>query len=104
MNVQQIMQQVQKLQKQMKDLQQKMHDKEVEGTAGGGLVKIIATAKGDVKQVMIDDSMMKPEEKEMLQDLLVAAFKNTKNNADSVMSTEMNSMGIPPEVMGSMMF
>jgi len=104
MNLQQVMQQAQQLQKKMQEMQKKMHAKEVVGTAGGGLVKITATAKGDVKEIEIDDSLMKPEEKEMLQDLLVTAFKNAKNNADGAMSEEMSSMGIPPEVMGSMLF
>lgn len=104
MNLQQIMQQAQKLQKQMKELQDKMHTKEVEAVAGGGLVKIIATAKGDVKQVIIDDSLMNIEEKDMLQDLIVAALKNLKNQADDAMTNEMKDMGISPEIMGSMMF
>ncbi len=104
MNLQQIMQQAQKLQKQMKELQDKMQTKEVEAVAGGGLVKIISTAKGDVKQIMIDDSLMNLEEKEMLQDLIVAALKNLKNQADDAMTNEMKDMGISPEIMGSMMF
>lgn len=104
MNIQQMMQQAQKLQKQMQEMQKKMHAKEIEGSAGGGMVKVTATVNGTVKQVLIDDSMINLEDKEMLQDLIVAALKNAKNNADGVMSEEMSSMGIPPEVMGSMMF
>lgn len=104
MNIQQIMQQAQKLQKQMQEMQSKMQDKEVEGSAGGDLVKIRATVNGKVTAVFIDDSLMKLEEKEMLQDLLVTAFKNAKQNADSTMSEEMRNMGIPPEVMASMPF
>ena len=104
MNIQQMMQQAQKLQKQLQEMQAKMQNKEVIGIAGGGLVKIVATVKGVVKEVAIDDSLMELAEKEMLQDLLVAAFKNAKDNADGAMSDEMKNMGIPPEVMGSMPF
>lgn len=104
MNLQQIMQQAQKLQKQIKELQEKMHSKEVKGTAGGGLVEITATAKGEVKQVIIDDSLLDPKEKEMLQDLIVLALKNIKNQSDDAMANEMKDLGISPEIMGSMMF
>lgn len=104
MNLQQVMQQAQKLQKQMQEMQAKMQDKEVKGSAGGGLVEVVSTARGDVKQVTIDDSMMKLEEKEMLQDLLVAAFKNAKSNAETAMNEEMQKLGIPADMMGSMPF
>jgi len=73
---------------------------EVEGVAGGGLVKVRATAKGNVKAVEIDDSLMVPSDKAMLEDLVVAAFNDARTKADAVSSAEMgkmtSSMPLPP--------
>lgn len=70
---------------------------EVEGSAGGGLVKIRASAKGRLIDVDIDDSLLVPSEKAMLEDLLIAAFNDARANADKVSSAEMGKMtaGLP---------
>ncbi len=73
---------------------------EVEGVAGGGLVKVRATAKGTVRGVEIDDSLLTPAEKAMLEDLIVVAFNDARTKADAVSSAEMGKMtsglALPP--------
>ena len=88
------------IQKQMGEAQAKLDDIEVEGSAGGGLVKVRATARGRILGVAIDDSLMKPEEKQMVEDLVAAAFNDARGKADRVSSEEMqriqSGMGLPP--------
>lgn len=88
------------IQKQMNEMQVKLDKMEVEGQSGGGLVKVRATAKGRIKGVSIDDSLMKPEEKQVLEDLVTAAFNDARDKADRVSAEEMKemqgSMGLPP--------
>lgn len=70
---------------------------EVEGVAGGGAVKIRATAKGSIRGVDIDDSLMVPLEKAMLEDLIIAALNDARAKADAVSNSEMSKMtsGLP---------
>jgi DNA-binding YbaB/EbfC family protein len=88
------------IQKQMGEAQKKLDEIEVEGVAGGGLVKIRASAKGRVIAVTIDDSLMQPSEKAMLEDLIAAAFNDAKTRADEKTGEEMqrvqSAAGIPP--------
>jgi len=88
------------IQKQMGEAQAKLDDIEVEGSAGGGLVKVRATARGRILGVAIDDSLMKPEEKHMVEDLVTAAFNDARDRADRVSAEEMNKIqqdvGLPP--------
>jgi hypothetical protein len=88
------------IQNQMNDMQVKLDSIEVEGTAGGGLVKVRATAKGRILGVNIDDSLMQPEEKQMVEDLVTAAFNDARDKADRVSAEEMKTMqsgmGLPP--------
>ena len=88
------------IQNQMNDMQVKLDSIEVEGAAGGGLVKVRATAKGRILGVNIDDSLMKPEEKQMVEDLVTAAFNDARDKADRVSNEEMKKMqggmGLPP--------
>jgi len=96
-NIGNMMKQAQQLQKKMAEAQEKLSSIEVEGVSGGGLVKVIATAKGDVKQIIIDKSLMKPEEKEMTEDLIIAAINDAKQKGDAASQEEMKSLtgGIP---------
>ena len=64
--------------KQMNEVQAKLDSVEVEGVSGGGLVKIRCTAKGRIVAVAIDDSLMAPSEKQMLEDLVAAAFNDAR--------------------------
>lgn len=70
---------------------------EVEGAAGGGLVKIKATAKGRIIGVAIDDSLMVPADKQILEDLIAAALNDARAKADAASSAEMGKMksGLP---------
>ncbi|MBT0668516.1 YbaB/EbfC family nucleoid-associated protein [Novosphingobium profundi] len=88
------------IQKQMTETQAKLDAMEVEGLSGGGLVKIRCSAKGRVIGVAIDDSLMQPSEKGMLEDLVAAAYNDARVKADSVANEEMGKaqqgMGLPP--------
>ncbi|NBC38041.1 YbaB/EbfC family nucleoid-associated protein [Novosphingobium sp. FSY-8] len=88
------------IQKQMNEAQNKLDALEVEGVSGGGLVKIRASAKGRVIGVAIDDSLLAPSEKGMLEDLVAAAFNDARTKADEVAGAELakaqSGMGLPP--------
>jgi DNA-binding YbaB/EbfC family protein len=88
------------IQKQMGEMQGKLDGIEVEGAAGGGLVKIRCSAKGRVLGVAIDDSLLAVGEKQMLEDLVAAAFNDARAKADAVSNDEMarmqQGMGLPP--------
>jgi len=92
-----MMKQAAQLQAKMKALQAELDTIEVEGAAGGGVVGVTLTAKGDLKGVRIDDSLMKADEKEILEDLLVAAHADAKKKAESVMQEKMKQLtgGLP---------
>ena len=96
MNMEEMLAQAQKaaetIQKQMSDAQAKLDEIEVEGSAGGGLVKVRATARGRIVGVAIDDSLMKPEEKQMLEDLVTAAFNDARDRADRVSGQELDTI------------
>ncbi|HEU4967404.1 YbaB/EbfC family nucleoid-associated protein [Sphingomonas sp.] len=70
---------------------------EVEGASGGGMVKVRATAKGRIIAVDIDESLLQPGEKQMLEDLVAAAFNDARAKADAASSQEMGKMtsGLP---------
>ena len=88
------------IEKQMTELQGKLDQIEVEGAAGGGLVKIRCSAKGRVIGVAIDDSLLVPADKGILEDLVAAAFNDARSKADAVSGAEMarmqQGMGLPP--------
>ena len=85
---------------QMNETQATLDKLEVEGVAGGGLVKIRCSAKGRVIGVSIDDSLIVPADKQMLEDLVAAAFNDARTKADEVAAAEMakaqQGMGLPP--------
>tara|TARA_Y100000741_G_scaffold363544_1_gene351989 strand:- start:905 stop:1228 length:324 start_codon:yes stop_codon:yes gene_type:complete len=99
-NIGNMMKQAQELQKKMADAQENLKSIEVEGNAGGGLVKVIASAKGDIKRVSIDKSIMKEDEKEIAEDLIVAAINDAKQKAEEVAKEEMKKVtggiSLPP--------
>jgi DNA-binding YbaB/EbfC family protein len=96
-NIGNMMKQAQQLQKKMAEAQEKLDSIEVEGVSGGGMVKVTATAKGDIKRIKIDDTLMSKEEKEMTEDLIVAAINDAKKKGESASQEEMKSVtgGIP---------
>lgn len=92
-----IMEMAQNVQNELQNAQANLDKLEVEGVAGGGLVKVRATAKGRIIAIAIDDSLMQVSEKQMLEDLLAAAFNDARGKADAVSSEEMGKMtsGLP---------
>lgn len=88
------------IQQQMGEAQAKLDSIEVEGVSGGGLVRIRCTAKGRILAVSIDDSLIVPSDKQMLEDLLAAAFNDARVKADQAGNVEMQKiqqgMGLPP--------
>src|SRR3974390_36375 len=92
-----LMKQAAQLQSKMQALQAELDTIEIEGTAGGGMVSVKLTAKGELKGTKIDDSLMKPSEKEILEDLLVEAHAAARRKAEGVMQEKMKSLtgGLP---------
>lgn len=91
-NFSKMMKQAQQLQSQMTQTQERAGQMEVEGTSGAGLVTVKMNGKGDVKSISIDPSLINAEEKEMLEDLLVAACSDAKQKADAMMASEMQKV------------
>lgn len=96
-NLQDIMKAAQNVQEQMQQAQAKLDQIEVEGAAGGGMVKVRASAKGRIIAVNIDPSLLTPNDKEMLEDLVAAAFNDARAKADVAANAEMQKMtaGLP---------
>ncbi len=92
-----IMAMAQSMQTQLADAQANLDTIEVEGAAGGGLVKVKASAKGRIIAVTIDESLLQPSEKQMVEDLVTAAFNDARAKADAVSNAEMSKMtaGMP---------
>jgi hypothetical protein len=92
-----MMKQAAQLQSKMQELQSELDSITVEGTSGGGLVKVTLSAKGDLKGMTLDDSLLKPDEKEILEDLIVAAHGDARRKAEEVMQEKMKGLtgGLP---------
>src|SRR5689334_8869528 len=92
-----IMQMAQNAQAELQKAQDNLDKVEVEGAAGGGLVKIKATAKGRILGVDLDESLLQPSEKTMLEDLIAAALNDAKAKADGAAAQELQKMqsGLP---------
>jgi DNA-binding YbaB/EbfC family protein len=95
-----IMKQAQEMQSRMSDVQNRLDAIEVEGEAGAGLVKATATAKGEVKRLAIDPSLFVPEEREVVEDLIVAAVRDAQAKAMVAAQAEMakvtEGLDLPP--------
>ena len=87
----------QNVQNELSKAQENLDTIEVEGAAGGGLVKVRASAKGRIVAVTIDESLLQPSEKQMLEDLVAAALNDARAKADAASSAEMAKMtsGLP---------
>jgi DNA-binding YbaB/EbfC family protein len=92
-----LMKQAAQLQTKMQALQAELDLIEVEGIAGAGMVSVRLSAKGDLKGVKIDDSLMKPTEKQIVEDLLIAAHADARRKAEAVMQDKMKGLtgGLP---------
>jgi DNA-binding YbaB/EbfC family protein len=95
-----IMKQAQEMQSRMQDAQNRLDEVEVTGEAGAGLVKVTATAKGAVKRLSIDPSLFQPEEREVVEDLIVAAVQDAQARAAAAAQAEMakvtEGLELPP--------
>jgi hypothetical protein len=91
------MKQVQAMQQKMADMQAELEALEVEGASGGGMVRVTATAKGQMKNIFIDESLMKADEKDILEDLIVAAVNDAKGKGEALMQERMQKLtaGLP---------
>lgn len=100
MNIDEIMKMAQSLQTDMQKAQANLDTVEVEGLSGGGLVKVKASAKGRIIAVAIDDSLMVPADKQVLEDLIAAAINDARTKAESVAGEEMakttQGLQLPP--------
>lgn len=96
-NLSDIMKQVQSMQSRMGDMQTKLEGLSVIGQSGGGLVKVTMSGKGTVTGIDIDASLMKADEKDILEDLLVAAHTDAKGKAEALAADEMKALtgGLP---------
>ncbi len=92
-----LMKQAQAMQAKMQEAQAEMERLEVEGQSGGGLVRITLTAKGQMKALAIDSSLIKPEDKEILEDLIVAAHDDARKKAERLVEERMKALtaGLP---------
>ena len=99
-NLGNLMKQAQEMQSKMGEMQQKMQEMEISGTAGGGMVEVVINGKGDLRGLTIDKSIVDPEEKEMMEDLIVAAFNDAKIKVEEVMKEQMaevtGGLKLPP--------
>jgi hypothetical protein len=92
-----LMKQATELKTKMEAMQAELDHLEVEGTAGGGMVHVTMTAKGELKSVRLDASLMKAEEKEIAEDLVVAAHADARRKAETLLQEKMKSLtgGLP---------
>jgi nucleoid-associated protein EbfC len=92
-----LMKQAAELKSKMEAMQAELDQIEVEGTSGGGLVTVKLSGKGEMKGVKIDDTLMQPSEKEILEDLIVAAHTDARRKAETLLQEKMQSVagGLP---------
>lgn len=100
MDMREMMQRAKAMQEKAAELQRAMAGIETEGQAGGGLVKAVMSGNGILKRITVDPSLLKPEEREILEDLIVAAHADAKSKLDARLAQEMSqlagSLGLPP--------
>src|ERR1700719_3430023 len=92
-----LMKQAAELKSKMEAMQAELDQIEVESAAGGGLVTVRLSGKGEMKSVKIDDSLIKPQEKEIIEDLIVAAHADARRKAEGLVQEKMKSVtgGLP---------
>ncbi len=85
------------LQSKMQQMQAELETLAIEGTSGGGVVKVVLNGKGDLKGVSIDHTLMNPDEKEILEDLLVTAHADARRKSEGAMAEKMKALtgGLP---------
>jgi hypothetical protein len=88
-NLGNMLKQAQQMQARMQEMQARLEAQEVEGASGGGMVKVTLTGKGDLRRVAIDPSLMTADDREVLEDLLIAAHADAKQKVEAHMAEEM---------------
>ncbi len=101
MDISKLMKQAQTMQKKMQEMQEEIAQKEFEGKSGGGLVSVVMSGNGEMRKVNVDSSLMSADEKEMMEDLIVAAYNEAKIKADEESKNNMSGAfgdmgGLPP--------
>ena len=100
MDLMKMMKQAQEIQGRMQKMQEELTGLEVEGQSGAGLVRIKLNGKLDIRGLKIDTSLIKPEDAEMLEDLIVAAFQDAKAKAEAAVQAKMQEatggLALPP--------
>ncbi len=100
MDLMKMMKQAQEIQGRMQKLQEELSGLEVEGQSGGGLVRVKLNGKLEARGVKIDPSLIKPEEAEILEDLIMAAFQDAKGKAEAAAQARMQEitggLALPP--------
>lgn len=91
-NLEDIMAMAQNVQAELEKAQANLDTIEVEGSSGGGMVKVTASAKGRIIRVDISPELLQPSEKQMVEDLVAAAFNDARAKADAVSGAEMSKM------------
>lgn len=92
-----MMKQVQAMQQKLADVQTELESLEVEGSSGAGMVRVVATAKGAVRSIAIDDALMKADEKDILEDLILAALNDARAKGERLVADKMGALtaGLP---------
>jgi hypothetical protein len=92
-----LMKQASELKSKMEAMQAELDRLEIEGTSGGGLVAVTLSGKGDMRNARIDDSLLKPDQKEIVEDLLVAAHADAKRKLETTLAEKMQALtgGLP---------
>ncbi|MCL2504668.1 MAG: YbaB/EbfC family nucleoid-associated protein [Alphaproteobacteria bacterium] len=102
LNIGNMMKQVTAMQSKMADMQNKLAEMEITGQSGGSKVSVVINGKSELKKISIDSTLLVPEEKEMLEDLIVAAMGAAKQQADSIVAKEteavMGGIKLPPGI------
>ncbi len=92
MNIQKMMKQAQEMQNKMAAMQAKLEESESEGSSGGGAVKLVVSGNKMLKKITIDESLLVPADKEVLEDLIVAAFNDAANKVDNIANQQMSQV------------
>jgi DNA-binding YbaB/EbfC family protein len=87
-----MMKQVQKMQKKMMELQGELEQQRVEGTAGGGMITVVANGRQDILEIKIQPDVVDPDDVEMLEDLILAAIHQAQQRAQEMMNQEMGQI------------
>ncbi len=92
MDMDKLMQQMGQMQQQMQQAQEELANETVEATAGGGMVRVVATGAGDIKEIKIDPKAIDPDDPEMLEDMILAAVNEAVRSSHSLMESKLGGL------------